>query len=158
MTSARSVRSVFAPLALVSLLGLLTGCPDAESPSGLSDEAQLRVTFDLSKGEENPSFTLSRGESRTFRKKLEDLEEQKGKIAPKPGTTGYQGVVLREIGRGDGRPEYRVKNGWVVAKDKGVEKGYADLKRSLESWVIKRGERVVPAGPYEEVRRELESR
>lgn len=147
----------FAPLALGLLALTLTGCPDSESPAGITNEPQLRVTFDLSHGEENPSFTLSRGESHTFRKKFEDLEEQKGKIPPKPGTAGYQGIVVREVGRGDGRPEYRLKNGWLVVTNRGVVKGYADTQRALESWVAKRGERVVPAAPYEEVRRELAS-
>jgi hypothetical protein len=151
----RLLRSLFVAVAFVPLL---SGCPDAESPSGVSDEVQLRVTLDLSKGEENPSFLLSRSESRTFRSKLSDLEEQKNRIAPQPGKEGYQGLVLREVGRGDGRAEHRIKNGWVVVKNGSSVKAYADPKRTLETWVWKRGERVVPAGPYEEVRRDLESR
>ncbi len=145
------------PLALALLAGTLTGCPDSESPAGIEHEPQLRVTFDLSRGEDNPSFTLSRGESHVFRKRFEDLEEQKGKVPPTPGKTGYQGVVLREVGRGDGRAEYRLKNGWLVVTNRGVVKGYIDKQRALESWVAKRGERVVPAGPYEDVQRELAS-
>ncbi|HQY61034.1 MAG: hypothetical protein IPF92_01000 [Myxococcales bacterium] len=152
-----ALHALVRPLALVLLAGALTGCPDSDSPAGIEREPQLRVTFDLSRGDDNPSFTLSRGESHVFRKKFEDLEEQKGKVAPQPGKTGYQGVVVREVGRGDGRPEYRLKNGWLVVTNRGVTKGYADKQRALESWVAKRGERVVPAAPYEEVQRELAS-
>ncbi|HRG97631.1 MAG TPA: hypothetical protein PLR99_15355 [Polyangiaceae bacterium] len=152
-----ALRLLAGPLALALLAGTLTGCPDSDSPAGIEREPQLRVTFDLSRGEDNPSFTLSRGESHVFRKKFEDLEEQKGKVAPQPGKTGYQGVVVREVGRGDGRPEYRLKNGWLVVTNRGVVKGYIDKQRALESWVAKRGERVVPAAPYEEVQRELAS-
>jgi hypothetical protein len=152
-------RASFARLALAATFGLsLAGCPDAESPSSANDEPQMRVTIDLSKGEDNPSFTLSHSESRSFRKRVEDLEEQKNRVLPQPGQGGYQGLVLREIGRGDGRPEYRVKNGWVVVKSPTSQKGYADPLRKTEAWVIKAGQRVVPAAAYEEVRRELDSK
>lgn len=148
-----------ARLGLSALFALsLVGCPDAESPSSANDEPQMRVTIDLSKGADNPSFTLSHSESRSFRKRVEDLEEQKNRVLPQPGQGGYQGLVLREIGRGDGRPEYRVKNGWVVVKSPTSQKGYADPLRKTEAWVIKAGQRVVPAAAYEEVRRELDSK
>ena len=154
----RSARLV-ASFAFVSLLApLLAGCPDADSPSGLHDEPQIRVTLDLSRGEDNPTFLLSHGESRSFRKRVEDLEEQKNRVVPQPGKGGYQGLVLREVGRGDGRPEHRVKNGWVVVKTPSSTKGYADPLRSLESWVLKRGQRVVPQAAYDEVQRDLESK
>lgn len=144
-----------APLAFVTLL---SGCPDAESPSGFQNEPQIRVTLDLSRGEDNPSFLMSHGESHTFRSRVQDLEEQKNRVVPAPGKGGYQGLVLREVGRGDGRPEYRIKNGWVVVKTSATAKGYSDLQRALESWVLKRGQRVLPQAPYEEVQRELESK
>ncbi len=150
---------VLVSLAVASLfVPTLSGCPDADSPSGLQNEPQLRVTLDLSKGEENPSFTMSHGESRTFRSRVEDLEEQKNRVLPQPGKGGYQGLVLRELGRGDGRPEYRVKNGWVVMKSGATTKGYADPKRALESWVMKAGQRVVPQAAYDEVQHDLESK
>lgn len=146
-------------LALLGAMSVLsTGCPDADNPSGFHDEPQIRVTLDLSKGADNPSFLMSHGESHTFRKRVEDLEEQKNHVLPEPGKAGYQGLVLKEVGRGDGRPEYRVKNGWVIVTTGSGRKGFSDPKRSVESWVLTRGKRVVPQNAYDEVERDLESK
>lgn len=154
MLSRRSALSI----ALGALSFALTGCPDADSAAGLHDEPQIRVTVDLSKGEENPSFLLSHGESRDFRLKVKDLEEQKNHVLPEPGKQGYQGLVLKEVGRGDGRPDYRVKNGWVIVSTPSGKKGFSDPKRSTESWILTRGKRVIPQAAYDEVAKDLESK
>jgi len=155
---AMPTRRSLLPAALALLTLGLTGCPDADNPSGFHDEPQIRVTVDLSKGADNPSWLLSHGESHSFRSKVQDLEEQKNHVLPEPGKAGYQGLVLKELGRGDGRPEYRVKNGWVIATTGATKKGYSDPKRATESWVLTRGKRVLPQAAYDEVEKDLESK
>ncbi len=154
------MRLRWALLSLGALSLSLAGCPEPDSASSVSAEIPLRVTIDLSLGKENPGFTLSRSESRALRKKIGELDENKGTAPPRfEGKSGYQGLVLVEVGRGDGRKEYRIKHGWVVMQD-GLHspKGYADPGRSLEIWVAQKAARVVEARVYDDLLRELESR
>ena len=119
--------------AAVTVAALLLACSSPE------DDARPRVftvELDVFSGRQNPTWTLTREESKELARRLRDLPPAEGSLAP-PGHLGYRGFWITAATDGQWpEPRLHVHDGVVlIVRPAGLSALHEDI-RGAEKWLI----------------------
>lgn len=142
-------------LAALATCSAQDGAGDRSSPSASETVAEMaNIELDIFSGRPNPTWELSREQTRELREKLARLP--KAQAGAMPDHLGYRGVIVTWPGTG-GDETLRLYGGLAVQESEGGSTSRQDEGRRLERWLVQSGASHLDPGLYENVIKELDT-